>query len=278
MTVTTGCGPTAAERIRSAFVRGQGTLQGEGSLLAVAGLTPTATPVHHVLADGSVAVAAPVDHALAGVAVGGGKAGVPTMLELIDYAPLSLRDPVRMLVWAWGTLHQVPLPAAGGVLDAIAAEDPNPALLQIDTAASAMSTTSDDSEPRYQLLRLQMKSVVISDTTGAEPVAVDAVHAARPDPFSGMESYWLRHLESDHPDVVARLASRLPKSPRHGDVRPLGLDRYGMRFRVEGTGGDHDTRLTFPRPVDDVPGLSKAIRVLMGCPFRNGIHPRCRPA
>lgn len=269
MPVATGCGPTAAERVRSAFVRGQVTLRGEGSVLTVAGSAPVSTPLHHVLADGSVAVAAPSDSALAGMAVGGGRAGVPTMLELIDCAPLTLRDSVRMLVWAWGTLQPVPLLSVSGLLDAIAAEDPNPALLQIDTAASAMSTAAvDDSETRYQLLRLQLNSIVATDATGAEPVAVDAVRAAQPDPFSGLETYWIRHLESDHADVVERLASRLPKSSHRGDVRPLGLDRYGIRFRVEGIDGDADFRLPFPRPVDDVAGLSKAIRILMGCPFR----------
>lgn len=278
MTLAAGNTPTTSERIRSAFVRGQGSLRGEGSLLAVGGLEPVATPIHHVLADGAVAVAAPADGAISAVALGAGRAGVPTMLELIDYAPLALRAPVRLLVWTWGTLQAVPLPSVGGVLDAIAAEDPNPALLQVDTAASATAILGDDSETRYQLLRLQMNSIVVSDATGAEPVSVAAVRAARPDPFSTTETHWLRHLESDHPDVVARLASRLLRPGHRGDVRPLGLDRYGIRFRIEGPDGDQDARLAFPNPVNDVRGLSKAVRVLLGCPFRNGLHPRCRPA
>jgi hypothetical protein len=55
---------------------------------------------------------------------------------------------------------------------------------------------------------------------------------------------------------------------------PLGLDRYGVRFRVEGSDGDHDIRLPFHKPVDDMNGLSQAIRVLMGCPFLNGLRER----
>ncbi|MCV7080267.1 DUF2470 domain-containing protein [Mycolicibacterium insubricum] len=89
-----------------------------------------------------------------------------------------------------------------------------------------------------------------------------------------MESGWLRHLDAAHQDVIGRLAARLPSTLRQGRVRPLGLDRYGMRLRVESDSGDHDIRLPFPAPVDDIAGLSKAIRILMGCPFVNGLRPR----
>jgi hypothetical protein len=61
---------------------------------------------------------------------------------------------------------------------------------------------------------------------------------------------------------------------RRGRIRPLGLDRYGVRLRIEGSDGDHDVRLPFAAPVDDVGGLSKAIRVLIGCPFANGLRAR----
>jgi hypothetical protein len=33
-------------------------------------------------------------------------------------------------------------------------------------------------------------------------------------------------------------------------------------------------RLPFHKPVDDMSGLSQAIRVLMGCPFINGLRAR----
>ena len=71
--------------------------------------------------------------------------------------------------------------------------------------------------------------------------------------------------------VAARLPTRLR---RDGDVRPLGIDRYGMRLRVESAEGDSDVRLPFRKPVDDIVGLGQAIRVLMGCPFVNGLRAR----
>lgn len=124
------------------------------------------------------------------------------------------------------------------------------------------------------LFRLEIASVVVTDATGAEPVGVADLLAARPDPFCEVEASLLWHLDTVHNDVVARLVSKLPPPLRRGQVRPLGLDRYGMRFRVEGKDGDHDVRLPFHKPVDDMTGLSQAIRLLMGCPFINGLRAR----
>jgi hypothetical protein len=258
--------PTTAERIRSACARAGGALlaletEGESQ-------DPVAVPVHHLLHDGSFAIALPVD--LVGEAARR-VSGSQALLEMTDYSPLPLREPVRSLVWVRGRLVRVPPDAVTTVLDQIAAEYPNPALLQVETPRSAPSA---DDEPRYALLRLQIASVVVTDATGAEPVSVADLLAARPDPFCEIESSLLWHLETAHNDVVARLASKLPAPLRRGQVRPLGLDRYGVRFRVEGNDGDHDVRLHFHKPVDDMIGLRQAIRVLMGCPFINGLRAR----
>lgn len=258
--------PTTAERIRSACARAG------GALLALetgeAHQDPVCTPVHHLLHDGSFAVALPVDHRDdAGCPISGSQA----LLELTDYAPLPMREPVRSLVWVRGRLERVPPDAVTTMLDQIAAEYPNPALLQIETPQSA---PSDGDEPRYTLLRLEIASVVVTDATGAEPVSIADLLAARPDPFCEIEASLLWHLETAHNDVVARLVSKLPAPLRRGQVRPLGLDRYGVRFRVEANDGDHDVRLPFHKPVDDMTGLSQAIRVLMGCPFINGLRAR----
>ncbi|AEV72526.1 hypothetical protein MycrhN_1919 [Mycolicibacterium rhodesiae NBB3] len=255
--------PTTAERIRSAFARAG------GAMLAVEGLEPAESPVHHLLDDGSFAITVPVDGAVAQLVVSAGQAGVQAVLEMTDYAPLPLREPVRSLVWVRGRLRDVPASEVSALLDLIAAEDPNPALLQVNSGNG-----DTDRDTRYALLRLEIDSVVVADSTGAESVGLSALLGARPDPFSAMESCWLQHMESAHREVVDRLASRLPVSLRRGRVRPLGLDRYGVQLRVEGDDGDHDVRLPFARPVDDISGLSQAIRVLMGCPFLNGLRAR----
>lgn len=242
-------------------------------MLAVEGSDPCPTPVHHLLDDGSFAVTTPADGTLATQVAGAGSSGVQAVLEMTDYAPLPLREPVRSLVWIQGRVHGIPAAEVPELLDVIASADPNPALLQVNSTDSG---TEAETEPdtRYTLLRLEIESVVVADSTGAESVPVRALLGARPDPFCAMESCWLQHMEAAHRDVVDRLAARLPSALRRGRVRPLGLDRYGVRLRVEDDNGDHDVRLPFTRPVDDVTGLSQAIRVLMGCPFLNGLRAR----
>ena len=259
----TTAAPTTAERIRSACVRAS------GAMLVVEGAEPTATPVHHLLDDGSFAITVAPDAALADMVIDAGCTGVQAVLEMTDYAPVPVREPVRSLVWIRGHLHTVPLDEVAALLDLIAKEDPNPALLQVNSGPAR-----SDEDVRYTLMRLEIGSVVVADSTGAESVAVGTLLGAQPDPFCAMESCWLQHLDSAHREVVDRLASRLPASLRRGRVCPLGLDRYGVRLRVETDDGDHDVRLPFAKPVDDVTGLSQAIRVLMGCPFLNGLRAR----
>ena len=238
-------------------------------MLAVEGLDPTTTPVHHLLDDGSFAITVPAGGTLATTVVSAGIAGIQAVLEMTDYAPLPLREPVRSLVWIQGRLRDVPMSEIPELLDLIAASEPNPALLQVNSGSARA-----EGDTRYTLMRLEIESVVVADSTGAESVPLGALLGARPDPFCAMESCWLQHMESAHRDVVERLATRLPTSLRRGRVRPLGLDRYGVQLRVEREDGDHDVRLPFARPVDDVTGLSQAIRVLMGCPFLNGLRAR----
>jgi len=252
----TASAPTTAERIRSACARAG------GAMVAVDGIDPIPTDVHHLLGDGSFAVTVPAGAGLAADVASAGTAGVPAVLEVTDYAPLPLREPVRSLVWIRGRLRDVPAHEVAGLLDLVAADDPNPALLEVNESAGNL------------LMRLEIESVVAADSTGAESVPVATLLDARPDPFSAMESCWLQHLDADHRDVVERLADRLPGPLRRGRVRPLSLDRYGVALRVESGDGDHDVRLPFTAPVDDVAGLSQAIRVLMGCPFLNGLRAR----
>ena len=246
--------PTTAERVRTACMRAS------GAILAADSVPPAPTPVHHLMPDGSFALTVASESAMAASASGAGTDGVEAVLELTDNAPLPRREPVRSLVWIRGRVHSVPSHALRELLDMIAAARPDPALLEVGAGQT--------------LLLLGADSVVVADATGAEPVARTELLAAAPDPFCEFESVWLRHLDSDHPEVIARLAGKLPAGLRRGRIRPLGLDRYGMRLRVEGADGDHDVRLPFAAPVYDVGSLGRAIRALMGCPFVNGLRAR----
>lgn len=136
-------------------------------MLAVEGLDPAPTTVHHLLDSGSFAITVP--------------ANGPHPQDVT------------------------------GLLDLIATQNPNPALLQVNTGSrQAAGGTSPDA-----LVRLEIDTVVVADATGAESVVVDTLLDAEP-----------------------------------------------------------DVRLPFTKPVDDVTGLNQAIRVLMGCPFLNGVRAR----
>ena len=138
--------PTTAERIRSACARGG------GAILATDGVDPTPTPMHHLLDDGSFAVMVPTGGRLASMAVAAGAAGIQAVLEMTDYAPLPLREPVRSLVWISGRVFYVPPPGLAGLLDLIAEKNPNPALLQVNTDV----LEADGGETAHSLVRLSL--------------------------------------------------------------------------------------------------------------------------
>ncbi|MGW0018308.1 DUF2470 domain-containing protein [Rhodococcus sp. NPDC003382] len=251
-TLTDVPAPSTAERVCTALVRADSTV------LAVDGCDPVTTAVHHLHTDGDIVVTVPVDCPAVALAWQAGPAGLPAVLELTDHSPIALRNPVRSLIWLSGSLHPVENPRE---LAAEVAEDlPHPELLDVGHGT--------------ELLRLELTSVVAADTTGAESVEVDDVLTALPDPFAALETAWLQHLEQDHADIVLRIARRIPPAARTGRIRPLGLDRYGLRLRIESGTGDHDVRIPFHEPVDDATGLSRALRRLVGCPFVNGLRAR----
>ncbi|TSE00791.1 DUF2470 domain-containing protein [Skermania sp. ID1734] len=240
--------PTTEERVRTAILRAR------DARLAVPGQDPEPTVVHHLRA-GDVVVGIPT-------ASLNFMPGTAAVLELTDQTPLNLREPVRSLVWLRGELF--PLGSAERSVAAdIAVENPDPALLDVGRSVT--------------LLRLMLDSAVVADSTGAESVTPAKLFAATPDPFWECETAWLQHLDSDHADVIELLARRLPPQLRGGSVRPLAIDRFGLTLRVEKYGedfmsDDRDIRLPFNEPVTDGEGLSRAIRILVGCPFLNGMR------
>lgn len=192
MATKTSTGPSTAERVRSACVRAQ------DAVLAIEGSDPTVTSVHHLRSNGDVVVAVPHASAAAALAWNSGGGGLPAVLEITDHAPLRLREPVRSLVWLRGSLHAVPDYEARVLADDVASEHPHPGLLDIGHTSV--------------LLRLSLASAVVADSTGAEPVAVDELLNASPDPFWEMETAWLQHLDEDHRDLVDLLVRKLPRT------------------------------------------------------------------
>jgi hypothetical protein len=245
---TTIPAPTTAERVHSACIHA------DHAVLALPGSDPVPTSVHHLRSCGDAVIAVPVESPTTAAAA----VSAPAVLELADHAPLPLREPVRALVWLRGRLRPVPAPVQRALASAVAGEYPHPELLDVGHTSI--------------LLRLVIESAVVADAHGAESVCADHLRTARPDPFWEVESAWLQHLDSAHADIVTQLARHLPVRLRGGTVHPLAIDRYGLTLRVEGPAADHDIRLPFQTPVDDVQSLNRAVRILAGCPFLHGMR------
>ncbi|WP_067663674.1 DUF2470 domain-containing protein [Nocardia miyunensis] len=244
--------PSTAERIRNACVHA------DHAMLALPGIDPATITVHHLRQCGDAVVAVPMDSPAVHAAARGGEGGVQAVLELTDRTPLPLREPVRALVWLRGRVRAVPAGTQRLLASSVAEDHPHPALLDVG------HTTT--------LLRLMINSAVLADSTGAESVCHADLREARPDPFWELEAAWLQHMDADHADVVAQLARHLPTRLRGGAIHPLAIDRYGISLRVETSEEDHDVRLSFQTPVEDVQSLSRAVRILVGCPFLHGMR------
>lgn len=253
MVAPTCTGPTAAEAVRSCLQRRS------EAMLAVDGLPARVVAAHYLLpAEEPDATASMILLADVLLRRGAGCEHGPAVLELTDDCPLDLNERVRALVWMRGHVRPVAPELVRPTLARLADLRPDHRLLDVGGS--------------LELLRLDLDSVVVADGGGAEAVPLDALAAAGPDPFWREEPIWLRHLDAHRPDLLARMARRLPGRPRSAAIRPLSIDRYGVRLRFESADGDTDMRLPFDHPVDDVQGLSRALRVLIGCPFLNGLR------
>lgn len=212
------------------------------------------TPVlHHVHCSASVSVLLTDGDPLVLAAEDAERGEVAVVLELTDRAPVELREPMRGLLWITGWLRPLEGRAAKARAVSIADVRPDPRLLDVGHG--------------LKLLRLTPASVVLADPDGTHSLRPHMFGSASPDPFCAYETQWLRHLEHMNPEVVDQLVRHLPDELRAGRVRPLGLDRFGLRLRVESAGGDHDVRLAFSRAVETPPQHASELRRLMGCPF-----------
>ncbi|WOC12089.1 DUF2470 domain-containing protein [Gordonia sp. MP11Mi] len=235
--------PCDAEMIQTACRRARGgTLSVDGS--ASADACDDVAMIHLFEGDAFLLIA---DDAPA-LAVAGDDHESSAVVEVIDCAPLQLRERVRALVWLTGELHEVPMELQRELAVEIAGDHPDERLLDVGHG--------------YSMVRMELATAVIATSTGAGAVDVDELACAEPDVFWAYENDWLAHLESDHADLIHQLARRIPAALRCGRVRPLRLDRFGLTFRVETADSDEDVRLPFSRPVGRVADLSAALHAL----------------
>lgn len=175
-------------------------------------------------------------------------------LEVTDLAPLPLRQPVRGLLWLTGWLRAVDARSARTRAVTITEQHSDSRILDLGHGLT--------------MLRLTPVSVVLADAEGSHSLSTVTFDAAQPDPFHGHEHAWLEHLnDRADADIVGALTRHLPEELRGGTVLPLGLDRQGLRLRVETADEDHDVRLPFSRSVETPPHLSTELRGLVGHPY-----------
>ena len=244
--------PADAERARSIAARG-----GSASLVGT-GVPPTTPLVHHVRADGSAVLLLADDEPVLDLVRDAGGAGCAVMVELADRAPVDLREPVRALLWITGTLRAPHPLCARRIAIGVAEAHPHPSLLDLGHGAT--------------LVRLDPGSAVLSDAEGTAALGPVDLAAAAPDPFCRYEARWLAHLEEAHPEVFVALGRHLPpilRDEQGARIRPLGVDRWGLRLRVEAPTRDHDVRLAWGHEVTTVEELRQQFGVLVGCPFED---------
>jgi hypothetical protein len=245
--------PSAAERARSVAARG-------GTACLVGTGAPQAVPlVHHVRADGSAVLLLNDDEPVLDEIRSAPGGEFAAMLEITDHAPVELREPVRGLLWVTGRLRVPERDIARRMALQVADVRPDEELLRLDHGAT--------------LVRLDPGSAVLSDGEGTAALTPVDLAAAWPDPFCRYEGHWLAHLEHSHSDVLDLLTRHLPpalRDLRDARLRPLGMDRYGLRLRLEAPGRDHDVRIAWAQPATSVEELRKQMQHLIGCPMRRG--------
>jgi hypothetical protein len=249
--------PPPAERARTLTARG-----GTAAVLAAGAPDRTEPALHHVYQDGSTVLLLPENHPLLAMLELTPRGEVSAMIELTDTAPVALRRPVRGLLWITGWLHALDLQQARRAAVEVAAHRCDERLLDLGYGS--------------RLLCLYPVFAVLSDAEGTAWLTPGDLDAAEPDPLRHLEPDWLRHLDQAHPDVLHALARHVFAVPHSGQahVRPLSVDRLGLRLRIEDGEETHDVRLTFQQPATTPVQLATELHRLTRCPATTpGLRP-----
>ncbi|HYH24734.1 MAG TPA: DUF2470 domain-containing protein [Blastococcus sp.] len=235
-----GLRPGAAERARTVATRATATVCANG-------IEGSRVLAHTVTAAGQVLLVVPRDGEFAGAVRRAPGEDLSALVLVSDHAPVPLRRPLRAQLWLSGWATPVRPAHERAAVVAFAESRPDAALLDVGSTA--------------QLLRLDLAEVVLAEGGTTVDVGIQDFLAARPDPLAGREAEHLRHLAAGHAEVLDLLAARLPPGTvgPHDLVRPLGLDRFGFRLRIERPLGHVDVRVPFARPITCAGQLGTAV-------------------
>ncbi|TFV73006.1 DUF2470 domain-containing protein [Blastococcus sp. CT_GayMR19] len=233
--------PPAAERARTIAARPTASLYGLGlGICQLWGATTTDA--------GEVLLVVPTDGPVTMALRGSPLGDVPARLTVTDRTPFPLSHPVRGLVRLSGWVG----PIAEYEVTRLVLEfaDAHACDRLFDVGLSAT------------LLRLELAEVQLEETGGTTEVEPEDFLAARPDAVSRAEN----ELVTEHCEALVQLASRVQRRVgRHDHVRLLGLDRFGVRFRVQGRSGCYDLRVPFAAALDGPAGVGAAVDRLLVC-------------
>jgi hypothetical protein len=233
--------PPAAERARTVAARPAASLYCAG--LGIVQLWGAATT-----ARGDVLLVVPTGGAVTTALQNSPVGDVPARLTVTDRTSLSLAHPVRGLVQLSGWVTAV---AEGDV-----------AQLVLDFADAHACDSLFDVGLTATLVRLDLAEVVLEEAGMSLDVEPEDFLAARPDGISAVET----QLIAAERHALDRLAGRVQRwAGRHDDVRLLGLDRFGVRFRVQSRRGCYDLRVPFAAPLDGPADVGAAIQHLLTC-------------
>ncbi|MGK4580023.1 DUF2470 domain-containing protein [Kitasatospora sp. HPMI-4] len=261
MPVATRPQPTRREQEPSGAERARTMLEfGSSVVLDVPGIDllnrPGIPPLVRcaALPDGALAVLVESSSPLCRIAALSRDELLTADLEAVDVAPIALPHRIRGRLTAQGRLSA--LPTAGPEL--------------IDGLFPWRGTGD------HTLLRLDLDHLAVEDLWGTE-CCIDpaAFVAAAPDPIAADEAPMLQHLAASHSGQLYLLGRRALEHPSGRDawqepvhslseVRPVSLDRYGLRVRLLSRTRTLDARFDFDHPVTGSDQLPDAMHRIFG--------------
>ncbi|MCA0146958.1 DUF2470 domain-containing protein [Blastococcus sp. LR1] len=233
--------PPAAERARTVALR-------PTSALHVAGIGTCPVLAATVTADGEVLLVVPSSGGVVDALRGSPLGDAPARLTVTDRSPLPLAHPVRGLVQLAGWLTPVPAADVAQLVLDFAETAPVEALFEVGLTAT--------------LVRMDLAEVELEESGTCVDVDPDDFRDASPDPVSRAEI----DLMAATGGPLGRLCGRVQHwAGRRDDVRLLGLDRFGVRFRVQSRRGCYDLRVPFAAPLSGSEGFAGAVDDLLTC-------------
>ncbi len=233
--------PPAAERARTVAARPAASLYGVGlGICELWGATTTT--------EGDVLLVVPTDGVMTRALRASPLGDVPARLTVTDRTPFPVPHPVRGLVQLSGWVAPVAEYDVTRLVLDFADVQPCDSLFDVGLSAT--------------LLRTDLVEVQLEEAGATTDLESDDFLTARPDAVSRAEI----ELMTEQCEALLRLATRVQRRVgRHDHVRLLGLDRFGVRYRVQSRHGCYDLRVPFAEALDGPAGLGAAVAQLLTC-------------